>query len=73
MKLTQGFYTMADNTHILVLSADVEHNLKELVTFADQDNTTLDSINENLENINNSINALDRTLQEIFKFLQLKN
>ena len=64
---------MADNTHILVLSADVEDNFKELVTFADQDNTTLNSIAENLENINNSINALDRTLQEIFKFIQLKN
>ena len=64
---------MADNTHILVLSADVESNLKELVTLADYDNTTLNSINENLENINNSINALDRTLQEIFKYLQLKN
>ena len=64
---------MADNTHLLVLSADVEHNFKDLVTFADQDNTTLNSINENLENINNSINALDRTLQEIFKFIQLKN
>ena len=64
---------MADNTHILVLSADVEDNFKELVTFADQDNTTLNSICENLENINNSIIALDRTLQEIFKYLQLKN
>ena len=64
---------MAENTHILVLSADVEDNLKELVTFADQDNTTLNSIAENLENINNSINALDRTLQEIFKYLQLKD